>query len=91
MRLSSTYFWIEKTASSYGFFLLIPTFIFPLFIFILYWKKLERTIPLPDLNDNMDLDILKYLYCSTDIEKIQKSAYTASKHAQFMNRYGALL
>jgi hypothetical protein len=50
--------------------MMIPTFIFPFFIFFLYWKKVERAIPLPDLNDDMDFEDLRFLYGTTDIEKI---------------------
>ncbi len=49
---------------------MVPTFVFPFLILTIYWKKIERVKPLPDLNDNMDFEDLKYLYNTVDIEKI---------------------
>ena len=49
---------------------MMPTFVFPFAILTLFWKKIERVKPLPDLNDDMDFKDLKYLYGTIDIEKI---------------------
>ncbi len=64
--------------------MMIPTFFFPIVIFAFYWKKIERVEPLPDLNDYMDLEDLKYLYGTIDIDIIKKTAYTNSKHKKFV-------
>jgi hypothetical protein len=49
---------------------MMPTFVFPFVILTIYWKKIERVKPLPDLNDDMDLEDLRYLYGTVEIEKI---------------------
>ena len=42
--------------------------------------KIRSSIPLPDLEDEMQLEDIKYLYNKIEIEKIKKNAYTSTKH-----------
>jgi hypothetical protein len=70
MRLKNSYSWQEKLVSLNGLLLMVPTFVFPFAILTLFWKKIERVKPLPDLNDDMDLEDLRHLYGTVDIKKI---------------------
>jgi hypothetical protein len=80
MRLKNSYSWLEKLVSLNGLLLMVPTLVFPFVILTFYLKKIERVKPLPDLNDDMDVEDLSNLYGTVDIEKILKTAYTSSKH-----------
>jgi hypothetical protein len=46
----------------------MPTFVFPFAIFIIYWMTIKRVEPLPDLKDEMDLEDLRYMYGTINIE-----------------------
>ncbi len=52
---------------------------------------MERVKPLPDLDDRMEIEQLIYTYGTVEIYKIQKTAYTKSKHANFEKKFGTLL
>ena len=70
MRLKNSYSWLEKLVSLNGLLLMVPTLVFPFVILTFYLKKIERVKPLPDLNDDMDVEDLSNLYGTVDIEKI---------------------
>ena len=53
---------------------------FPFLISLIYWCKMERGDPLPDLNDFMQLEELRHNYGTINIKEIQRTAYTESKH-----------
>ena len=74
-----------------GIILLLVTGLGPFVIWRIYYVKIKSSNPLPDLNDKMEAEHIRYMYGSLDIEKIKKNVYTKSKHKAFMNRYGALI
>jgi hypothetical protein len=71
--------------------MIVPTFIFPFSILTLYCKQIKQAMPLPDLHDDMEVEDLKYLYGTIDIEIILKNTYTNSNHQKIMQSYGALI
>jgi hypothetical protein len=91
LRLSLSYTFTENFCSSVGIILLFITSLCPVIIWRLYSVKIKSTNPLPDLNDEMEAEHIRYIYGSLDIDKIKRSVYTKSKHKAFMKRYGALI
>ena len=52
---------------------------------------MKSSFPLPDLDDFMQIEQVKYLYGTIDIEAIHKSCYTAKQHKKFMETFGCLV
>ena len=63
----------------------------PVILTTLYYYKIERSEPLPDLDDKMTISMLKQIYGTCDIEHIERKAYTNSKHKALIDKYGVLL
>ncbi len=71
LRLNDSDTGTEKFCSFFAIILYINTWALPIVILILYIFFIRSSIPLPDLNDEMTLEDLKYLYNSIDIVKIK--------------------
>lgn len=54
--------------------------IFPIWVGVIYTWKIGSNTPKPDLDDSMQIEDIKFLYGTIDIEKIRKNVYTESKH-----------
>lgn len=54
--------------------------IFPIWVGVIYNWKIGSNTPKPDLDDSMQIEDIKLLYGTIDIEKIRKNVYTESKH-----------
>ena len=91
IRISSQQFSIaERFCSILAIIVLILSFLLPVVVLIVYVVKIGKSNPLPDLNDYLQVEELKYIYGTIDFNKVQK-AYTKYKHTRFMARYGILL
>ena len=54
--------------------------LFPIWIGIIYKKKIGLKKPKLDLDDEMEVEEIQQVYGTIDIEKIKKNVYTESKH-----------
>ena len=70
LRLSIEHTATEKFCSSLAIILYTNTWVLPIVILILYTVKIRSSIPFPDLDDEMTLEDIKYLYNTVDIESI---------------------
>jgi hypothetical protein len=91
LRLGSEFTVTERYNSVFAILMIVFLALFPFIIAIVYKCKVRAAVPLPDLEDTMQLETIKYLYRSGDIKWIQNNIYFVSQHAQFMRRYGCLL
>ena len=91
LRLKPDFNSIEKYCSILGLVILIAISVLPLVLLVLYIMKIRSSKPLPDLDDHMTVEEIKYVYGNLKLEEIQRNSYTVSKHAKFMRNYGILI
>lgn len=81
----------EQFCTLLGYLVFTVNATFPFVVSLLYCCKMKRADPLPDLNDMMSLEELRFNYGTINIQEIHRTAYTESKHEAFMAHYGRLL
>lgn len=91
LRLDDSYTATERYNSWLVVILFPLLLIYPFGMALLYYKKIGRAVPLPDLDDRMQMQQIRYVYGSSDLEWIRKNAYTKQKHEEFMEKYGVLI
>jgi len=57
---------------------------YPFLIGLLYLKIIKSSHPLPNLDQNMQLDEIQSIYGTIDIKVIEKKSYTIQKHEHIM-------
>ncbi len=70
LRLDSSYTNSERFNSVFALLIFAICILYPIFIAALYAYKIKSVIPLPDLDDSMQLEQIKNLYGTLDIKKI---------------------
>ena len=70
IRISSQFSIAERFCSIFAIIVLIISFLLPVAVSIVYIVNIGKSTPLPDLNDYMSVEELKYIYGTIDIKKI---------------------
>ena len=71
--------------------MLALSLMYPVVVYVIYAWGIKRSDPYPDLDPNITYDELLKTYGTLDIDHIQKSLYTESKHDSFMRKFGVLI
>lgn len=90
LKMGEEYLWQENLCSYTTIFMAIVTIPFPIVMGLILYHNIQ-CVPLPDLDDHMSLKELRDTYSTIDIAKIEKEAYTKSKHKALKNKYGAMI
>jgi hypothetical protein len=90
LKMGEDFLWQENLCSYTTIFMAVVTFPFPIVIGLILYRNI-KCLPLPDLDDHMSLKELRDTYGTIDIAKIEKEAYTKSKHKELKEKYGVLI
>jgi hypothetical protein len=66
IRLGAQYSVTERFCSIFAIIILTITFVLPVAVSIVYAVKIGKSTPLPDLNDEISIEELKYIYGTID-------------------------
>ena len=76
LRLDMTHTVTEQYNSILAIIIFTILLAFPFLIILLYCRKFKSTLILPDPNDEMQIETIRYLYKTTDFDWINKNIYT---------------
>ena len=76
LRLDMTHTVAEQYNSILAIIIFTILLAFPFVIILLYCHKFKSALILPDPNDEMQIETIRYLYKTTDFDWINKNIYT---------------